>query len=167
MARTVSSTMKAALFAQETGEAAVTLVTIDHADLQSPLRLSTDPTQRLTETPLVYGTQSRGNDYLFLPMDVVLPVDRDDAPPRTQIVLENIDRQIIPLIRATSSPPSATIEMVLASDPDTIEIALPDFLVASADYDVQAVTLELVVDLLQSEPFPSGRFGPAGFPGLF
>ena len=46
------------------------LLTVSHADLDEDLRLCTNPVERLQEDPLLYGTRSRGERYLFAPIEV-------------------------------------------------------------------------------------------------
>lgn len=167
MARTVSLTMRQAMNAQETGEVAVILLTITHPDLATPIRLSSDPTTRISTDPLLYGTVSRGQTYYFLPFSAILPDDKDEAPPSARIIIDNIDRELIRLIRSTSTPAAVTLEMVLASAPDSVEIMFPELDLVSADYDAQSVTISLAIDALLTEPYPSGTFDPASFPGLF
>lgn len=167
MSRTTSSAFKAAAFSAETGEVLVCLLTITHPDLDSPIRISSDPTTRLSTDPLAYGTASRGETFLFLPFGFTLPDDRDDTPPRVQIALDNVDRGIIGLLRTIATPATVRVEVVLASDPGTVEIALPALQMAEVSYDAATITVSLVADGLQTEPFPAGQFDPGRFPGLF
>lgn len=180
MSRTVSATFKAAAFASQTGEVLVTLLTISHDSLEDgPLRLSSDPTVRLdllgsegsegeaSGGQPRYGTVSRGETYSFLPFRVTLPDESDDAPPAVRLEVDNVSRELVPLLRSTSTPAEVQVEILLASDLDTVEVAFPVLQVAEVDYDADRVTINLVVDYLAAEPFPAGSFDPSGFPGLF
>ena len=75
---TVSLNFREAAYAAETGRVLIALMTIDHADLAEPIRISTDPTQRLedltTDEEVVYGTESRGETFLFCPVRIKLPL---------------------------------------------------------------------------------------------
>ena len=167
MARTLSLALRQAMFGEETGEVPVCLITIDHDLLDEPLRFSTDPTERLSEDPLRYGTTSRGDIYDFLPISVQLPDDQEEAPPTMSLMLDNVDRDTIALLRSTTEPATVTVEVVLASAPDDVEVTLPAFDLTEADYGAESVTLTLSIDALQTEPFPSGSYTPAQFSGLF
>ena len=57
--RTLSLNFRQALFAQESGEIPIFLLTITHPDLPDPIYQSTDATVRLSTYPLTYGTISR------------------------------------------------------------------------------------------------------------
>lgn len=167
MSRSLSSGMIAALNAQETDECPIALLTITHDDLAQPILLSSDPTTRISDDPVVYQTSSRGSDFLFLPFDFTLPDDRSDAPPRVVLEIDNIGRDLVSLLRSVSTPASVKMEIVLASSLDDVEIELPVLQMADADIGEQAIRIELVVDALINEPFPSSLFTPGAFPGLF
>jgi hypothetical protein len=167
VSRTVSLNARQAMNAEETGAVPVILLTITHSDLPDPLRLSSDPTTRLTTDPLTYGTVSRGNQFLFLPFSAVLPDDKDEAPPQARIMIDNIDRELIPILRSTSTPAAVTIEMVLAGSPDVVEMAFAALDLVAADYDAAAITISLQMDAFITEPYPSDSLNPSNFPGLF
>lgn len=166
--RVLSLTLREALNAQETGEELIVLVTITHPDLEDgPIRLSSNPTTRFGTAPLLYGTVSRGDTYLFVPFSAVLPDEKDEAPPASQLMIDNIDREMIRLLRSTITPASVVIEVVRGSDVDEVEIAVPAFDLANASYGDASITLTLGIDAMVTEPYPSGTFSPSAFPGLF
>lgn len=165
--RSLSLTMRRALSDQVSGQVAVVLLTISHPVMSAPFRFSSDPTQRVSETPLIYGTFSRGNFYTFAPFSISLPDDVGERAPVAQIQIENVSRTIVELVRSVSTRATVRIELVLASSPDTVEIAFPQFDLNGVSYNADTVTLELSMDSLSTEPFPAGKFSPAGFPGLF
>jgi len=167
MSRTISLAARAAANAEQTSEVWVFLLTITHEALATPLRLSSDPTTRLSVEPLSYGTLSREETYEYLPMSLVLPDDSQGVAPAIRLVFDNIARQAVPLLRSVSTPPTVTVEMVLASDPDTVEVSFAEFDLVDADYDALSVSVDLTVNALANEPYPSGTFTPGGFGGLF
>jgi hypothetical protein len=156
-------------FAQETGVCPVFLLTIAHASLAQPIRASSDPTERIEETPtdVIYGTRSRGNDYVFFPFTLILPTDEDEGPKNMQLTLDNVTRQYTETLRSIVGPPTIMTEIVLAQSPDTVEASWPDFLLTNASYDAATITGTLELETLQREPFPYLCFSPAYFPALF
>ncbi|MCW5697379.1 MAG: DUF1833 family protein [Bauldia sp.] len=172
MARTLSSAFLEAISAEETGKVVVFLVTITHEDLGTPLRFSSDPTQRLLDgdsqelDPVQYGTISRGQTYIFIPMRPVLSDDSEDTPPTARLVIDNVDREMVALLRSTSEQADVKIELVFADSPDTVEVTIPAMNLFNAEYDALEITLLLGIDSMASEPFPAGTFGPGAFPGL-
>lgn len=165
--RVLSLNFRNALFAQESGEVPIFLLTITHPQLAEPILLTTDPTERITTDPLVYGTVSRGNTYLFAGVDITLPDEQDKSPPTSKLTVENVTRSLIPLARSISTPAQVKIEAVLASDPDTVETTFAEFDMTNLAYDASALNFDLTIDSLATEPFPAGSFSPADFPGLF
>lgn len=167
MSRTISLTLRTAANAEQTGEIPVFLVTVMHPSLADPMLFSSDPTTRLSTDPLLYGTVSRSQNYNYLPISYIMPDDSDATPPAIKLVIDNVSRALVPLLRSVLTPPSVTIEMVLASAPDNVEVAWADFDLVNADYDSGSASLDLTVNGLATEPFPVGIFAPSGFPGLF
>jgi len=154
---TVSNTFKTEVFKQETSECFILLVTIDHADLSVPIRVSSDGVD----------TISRSNTFVSFPFDITLPTDSDEGPPTAKLVIDNVDRQIVQAVRSISSAPSVLMELVLASDLETVEIDWPDFELINVDYDALTVSGVLTQERFTAEPYPSVKFTPGNFPGLF
>jgi hypothetical protein len=166
--RTVSLNARAAMQARETGKVPVFLVTITHPELPEPIRLSTDNSTRISVDPLLYGTISRGNTFYFVGMKVTVPDDKDRAPPSSRLTVMDINQDLIPMIRSVSRPPpKVKMEMVLADDPDQVELDIPVMEITSVEATRESVTLECTIDALIAEPYPSGKFSPAYFPGIF
>jgi len=155
------------MFGQETGEIPVLLITISHPDLETVWRISTDNADLLDEEQQLRGTVSRGHDFAFFPLKVSLPEEGDDASNVIQLTLDNVTREITPLLQSTLTPAQVTLEMVLASAPDDVEMEFPDFELVSADVDAGTAVLSLTVDTMASEPYPCDNFTPGAFGGLW
>lgn len=171
MSQSVSLNFRQSAYAQETGRVLIALVTITHDALAEPIRISTDPTQRIeeytTDTDVVYGTISRGNTFLFLPVRIKLPDETEAGPGDITLEIDNIHRQYVETIRSISSPPAVTVELVMDNTPDTVEAQWPEFLLADITYDSVTISGTLRMETLMREPFPCGTFTPSGFPGVF
>ncbi|MGO7750491.1 DUF1833 family protein [Rhizobium ruizarguesonis] len=167
MSRNVSTTFIAAANAQETDEVVICLLTVTHDDLEAPIYLSSNATTRLSEDPLVYGTESRGEQYFYLPFEFTLPDDQSDNPPRVQLKMDNIERSLVSVLRSFATPASVLMEIVLASDLDLVEITMPALQMSDVAIDDHTVSATLVADALINEPHPAGQFTPGSFPGLF
>ena len=158
MSRSLSSTFMQAALAQDTDEVPIVLITIDHDEiLDGPLRFSSDGVD----------TTSRGNTYYSYPFELTLPQDDADQLPRARLRIDNIAREIVQGIREISSAPEVMFEIVLASDPDTVEMSMPDFKLKNAGWDSLVVEGELTVEDFADEPYPADKFTPAEFPGMF
>lgn len=167
MSRTVSLTLRNAMNAQQTDEIPIVLIEIAHPDFAGTLRLSSDPTERFGTDPLRYGTTHDSNEYLFCPMSIELPDDIDERAPRARLAIENVSREIVDEARSITSPPTAKIMIVLASDPETIEVEYPEFDLENVSFNADVISVEMGLQSLEDEPFPGGTFAPSGFPGLF
>lgn len=166
MSRLLSLNFRKALFSQETAEVPIFLLTITHESLAEPIRLSTDPTTRLSDLP-TYGTVSRGETYQFAGVDVTIPDEQDQQAPRSKLAIANVTRDLVPLARSVNTPPRVKIEAVLASDLDAVEITWPALDMSHLQYDASFLVFDLTMDALVTEPYPALTFSPASFPGLF
>lgn len=170
---TVSVGFRQAVYAPETGRFPIALITIDHDDLTTPIRISTDPTQRLTgegytsDTEVVYGTVSRGETFVFFPVRLKLPDDTDEGPGEMQIEIDNVHQQYTDTIREIQSPATFNVELVLDNTPDTVEAQWPEFELRHVQYNESTITGTLRMETFEKEPYPAGSFTPAQFPGLF
>jgi len=165
----LTSAAISALLSQESSNTFITLITISGTGISPAIRLADNYTQRISETSqeITYGVESRSQDYLFLPFNLTLPIEDANQAPTCNLTINDVTRYLIPTIRNISAPPTATIELVLKSDPDTVEISFPSFLISGISYNADSVTATLTLGSLAQEPFPAHTFTPAYFPGLF
>jgi|SRR6185369_14808919 len=157
MPRALSTAAKQAIYAQETGEAFLMLLTISHAALSPSLRFVNN----------TVDVTSRGNAYLGWPFQLALPAEFDDQLPVVQLQIDNVDRRIMEGVRALTTAPAVTLEVVLASSPDTVEAGPFSFSLKSAEYDALVVVGVLAFEDVLNEPYPQHTFTPGKFPGLF
>lgn len=122
--RRMSLTARLAQDAQNTSEIYAVLFYIEHSSLDKPILLSTDPTERLQDDPLMYCTRSTWMDvnpvtdpYLFVLASATVPSDIDDVATDTSLVLENVDNDIAKLLRSFTDFATVNIACVLASSP--------------------------------------------------
>jgi hypothetical protein len=157
VSRNVSDPFRQAVFAQETGEAILVLMEIDHPDLAEPIRVTHND----------IDVVSNGSTYIAFPFQIELPTDSDNKAPTARLTIDNVDRRITETVRQIQSPPTVDMRVVRGSDPDTIETEFPQFQLRNITYDAQTISGELNVEQFAAEPYPAGRFTPAEFPGLF
>ncbi|MEQ9281222.1 MAG: hypothetical protein RLO16_01500 [Marinovum algicola] len=152
----------------------VMLITIEHEALETPVRLSTDPTERLSVEPLRYGTRSRWNSadpltdpYFFVLVSATLPSDQEDAPTAFSLTLANVDNDIAKLLRSFTTPPTVHMALVMAESPDDVEREARGLQMTSADGDAEIVELVITRQEIEAETVPMDRFTAQRFPGLF
>lgn len=153
----VSVTTRGDMFASEADEGLLVLLTIDHDDLAEPIRVVAN-NENVT---------SNGNEFIAYPFEIILPTSSPDAPPRAQLTIDNVTREIAQTIRQISSAPTVLIEVVRTDDFDSIEFSFPQLNLKNVRWDAGQVSGDLVSEDLQLEPYPADTFVPSNFPGLF
>lgn len=159
--------------APTTSEVFAVLLRFEHPELEAPILLSTDCTERISSEPLVYGTRStwRGANpitepHLWVVASALVPSDLEDAPASAQIALENLDRRIVELVNSFTSPATVHMAVVLADTPDLIEQEWSDLLMVSSDKDVGEIVIAVSREEIEQEFYPAGRMTRDRFPGL-
>jgi hypothetical protein len=142
---------------QETDEVFLCLLTIEHPSLATPFRFVDD----------FVNHDSRGNTFLGYPFSITLPDDDPDRLPEAKLDIDNTDRQIVEAVRSLVSPPYITVEVVLAAQPDQVEISFADMRLNQADWDASVVSGALAYEDVLNEQFPGRSFSPDSHPGLF
>lgn len=166
MPRELSNTAKASMYAQQTDEVYIVLLTINNASFSTPIYVCSDPYEDLPVAG-IKGVVSRGNEYVYMPFVVELPTQDDTNVSRARLSIDNISREILQYARAAKTPISVGIEIVLASDVDTPEISIDNFVLENISYNALTISGDLSIQYFDLEPFPSRRFTPSNFPGMF
>jgi hypothetical protein len=157
VSRTLSAPALAALNAPQTDKVFLALLTITHANLAQPVRVVND----------MVNVTSRGNEYIGLPFQIDLPSEVEEELPRVRLTIDNVDRLLVEAVRTLTSPPTITLEVILASSPDTVEAGPLPFALRNAEYDSLVVTGELAFEDVLNEGFPAHSFTPNLFAGIF
>lgn len=157
MTRILSPTAARAILARETDEVFLACVTVSGTDL---------PTLRMVNNtePVVRS----GGTWHPYPFEITLPEDSDSANPTVSIKIDNIDRQVTRALKDYAGVPKCTVEVVLASSPNTVEVGPLDFAVLAVDYDALAITgtLGYEEDFL-NQAVPAQTYSPSNSPGMF
>lgn len=160
MARPLSDVARRAIFAGQTGEVFLILLTIAHPTLPQPLRVTSDGRD----------TVSRGERFQRFPFEITMPESTDAAPPTVALRICNVDRRITEAVRVAvgeGTPIAVRMEVVLASSPDVVECGPFDFKLREVTYDAIVVEGSLRMEDLLNDRFPVLEFTPASHPGLF
>lgn len=162
-----------AVFSPDSDADLILLLTVYNPDnpAQVVMRLADGYTGRLssleTADDVVYGVHSRDQDFIFLPMEISLPSEEEAQAPKCSLVLNDVSRYAIPIVRTVTGPPKILMELVLSSSPNTVEASFAGFYINSFTYNAESVTAELAMIDYEREPFPQHSFSPAYFPGMF
>lgn len=154
---TYSANFIDAVVNQNTDEVFLFLVTLDHDDLVNPIRVVNN----------VENITSRSNVYTAFPFDLILPQDDGDTLPQVIISLSNVDLSLIDEIRSLNSSLDVTLEIVLASNPNYVEMTIEGMKTISIQYDAQKIEATCQIEDVLNLAFPKGAYLPSNFPGLF
>ena len=160
--------MLQAMYDEETGDGPIILLTIDHDDLDEPILVSSDATGRVQETDqeIVYGTVSRGDNYIYMPFEMILPSDEDGGVPSVTLGIDNVTNEITDAVRDLTSPPIVLLEVVMMSDPDTVEMSWPELYLTDAEWTRDQVQGTLTMETLLTEKM-GYTYRPSTHPGCF
>jgi hypothetical protein len=154
--RTLSNTALQSAFAQQTAEVWLILLKMSHPSLPDDVRIVNNYT----------SVTSGGDLYIALPFVCEFPTEDPDSPGEARIYIDNIDRTIVNAIREMDTPPSITLQVVLASQPNTVEASFAGMTLRDCKWDVQAVSGVLRFEDISTEPV-SVQMTPQRFPGMF
>lgn len=157
MSRAVSLQALVALWAQQTNEAIIPLLTITHPEMEDTLRFALNPVDFV----------SRGETFLAFPFDLQAPSDSADRPPQGNLAVSNIDRRMAAFLEGVITPPQVDLEIVLASTPDTVEVAWLGLELQNPKYNLGRIEGLLQFQKTENEGFPKGILSPSYFPGMF
>lgn len=158
------------IFSPDADSDLITLLTISNANTGEVIaRIADNYIERLseTDTDIVYGVVSGGNDFIFLPMQITLPTEEDGQAPRCSITMYDVTRYLIPIVRTITEAPRVMLQLVLSKSPNVVEIEFTDFYISNFNYNADSVTGELSMTDYATEGFPTHNFTPLAFPGLF
>lgn len=154
--RTLSSNARAALYAAQTSQVLLRLLTIEHDDLGTPLRL-VDNTEAIV---------SDGETFQPFPFVMALPAETENELPTVELIVDNVSRELLEEVRSISTPFTIILAVVLASSPDTVEASYR-LESRSATYDAQSIRFQLGAEAFMVEGFPTLTYTPTTNPGLF
>jgi hypothetical protein len=136
----------------------VCLVEITHPALTPPLRVCSGGADLI----------SVSRQFIAYPFSIVLPGEGGERAARLgRIEIDNVDPVIVATLRGLTTRPGVTLEVVLASAPDTIAFSWTGLKLGDPPYDGARISAELTPRDDSSELWPKQRYGPTLYPGLF
>lgn len=159
MARTLPTTIVNAIFSQQTSEVFLVLLTATHSEMDD-IRVVNN-TESIT---------SNGNIFVPFPFAVILPPDQEDLKIAAKVVVYDAERDIIDNLRGLVGKRERIelkLEVVAASDPDTVLQSVSGIQVENVVYQAGALNVEASINNLLTEGYPRDSFTPGNFPGIF
>ncbi len=157
MSNTLSNELLAQLFAQESSDPFLALITLSHSSFSSDIRLVNNTKDII----------SRGLTFVAFPVSLRLPVDDGERVREVSMELDNASLDLINSFRSITTQIGVKIELILASIPDQVQMSLEDLKINTISYNKTKISANLIIDNFFNTEMTSERYGPQNFPGLF
>lgn len=156
---TLSAQMLAQLYAQESNDPFLVLVTLSHPSFASPIRLVRN-SENIT---------SRGNVYSAYPFSITLPADDGERIKEVNIEFDNVSLLLVDEFRSITGDESIAVkvELILASIADDVQYGIEELRVNSIQYDRNRIRASLRLDDFLNTEMPGERYTPTNFRGLY
>lgn len=149
------------------------LLTINDSTLTTPLRFCSLPIERLPPyaPPLRYGIISNGEQFEY-GLSGSIPSDQEKTFLNSQLAIDNITQEYVDKFLALSVNNDAQINLILASDPNTLIRSFTLMVIAQCVVTVESIVLSLernkkvFGESSALEPYPSGLQTYNQAPGL-
>jgi hypothetical protein len=140
------------------GEAPVYLLTIEHPQLATPIRVVNDNSD----------FTSNGNTFTAMAFQISLPDDVADQLPRAKIAIDNIGRELTQWLDASNGGQGATVtvQQVMRNTPNIVEAEYVLDLI-NVKQDAFQVTGELGYEDTLNAPGLTVYYRPENTPGIF
>jgi len=157
--RNVSQSVREALFAQETDQVFVPVLTISHPEIAEPYRVVGN-TQDLIKD---------GETYTAVPFRFELPDDQEDRIQTIKIQIENVSRTLVEMVRNISTAPDVSFEIVRTDEPEETIAGPWEMRLDEVSYNAITIEGELGRKRRLNVEFPKQEYAylPQNFEGLF
>lgn len=156
MPNQLSAQLLSQIFAQESPDPFLTLITISHTTFDNIYLVNNSR-----------SIVSRGNTYAPFPVTLTLPVDDGERGRELSMEFDNVSLELIGKFRSVTKDLRVKIEMILASIPNEVQIAIEDLTIQSISYNKMRISAKLILDNFLNTEISSERYGPSNFPGMF
>lgn len=156
MSRQLSNEMLSQIFKQESEDPFLMLLTLSHAEFDTIYLVN-------NTVPVV----SRGQTFLPFPVKITLPTDDGETQREVAIEFDNSSALLISAIRSVTTLIDVSIEMILASHPDRVEIEIGELKIKNIVYNKSSIQARLFMDDFLNTEMTSEKYSPTNFPGLF
>jgi hypothetical protein len=150
----------------------ILLLTISDSTLSEDIRLCSQPLERITSSPpLKYGIMSGGLAFEYA-LTGSIPSDQEGVSLTTTLTIDNMDMELTQSFLGLTAENEAQVDLILASEPDTLIRSFPLMVITQVDLDEQNITITLernrkiLGEPSALEPYPSGLQTYQQAPGL-
>lgn len=159
MANSLSQNVLRQLFAQESSDPFLTLITLTHPTFAQPIRLVNNSVDIV----------SRGNTYMAFPVKIQLPVDDGETAKEFAITFDNVSLELVDEIRSVvgESQIEVRLEHILASLPNEVQIEFAELKIVTVTYNRFQISAKLGLDDFLNTEMPGEKYTPTNYRGLF
>jgi hypothetical protein len=150
-----SNAFKGNILGQYSSDPVLALLEISHPELAETIRV-VDNGEDIT---------SNGNVFQAFPFELQLPGDLEGEP-KAQIEIANVTRLIGDALDAITTPANVRISLILASDPDTLQLDWINFELRDASWNALVVQASIIIRQFGREPAVKVRVAPGNFQNL-
>lgn len=155
MSNELSDELKAQLFAQESDDPFLTLVTLNHSTFSA----------RLVNNSV--DIDSQGYTFLAFPMKIRLPIDDGETTRDFSIDFDNASLELIANLRSVTGDIGVKIQLILASLPNVVQMEYNDLVIRAITYTATKISARIVLDNFLTVEMTSERYTPSNYPGMF
>lgn len=158
--RSLSSNFEVASQQLQTSEVFLTLldVVIHENDGTVTTKRYVNNTQDVTHNGVIYNRAS---------FAIELGGDAADRAPQTTLQFDSGDREMIRKLREVNARPEVNLRIVLASNPDYVELGPINYEAETVQISDNLVSITLIVEPILNEPIPCDSYTPKLFSGLW
>ena len=110
---------------------------------------------------------SKAITYYAFPFEITLSPQDDDSERQISATFDNVSLELIDELRSQTTPLRVEFDLVFSNDLDSPEISIKDLRLISINYNARTISAQLIYDDILSAGFPSYKYGPTTFKGLF
>lgn len=167
----LTTSQRAETLLQDSSEVLAVLITIDHTDLTSPIRLVNAAISVIQSDPAIHGAVSNSEIFYYVPFDL-RPSEESERPGgRAELTIPHFSPDLVldfaSTFRSLTGRAGVTADVVMTPDIDNPVLSFSAWEVVTSRVDAESITLELRADGLTFEPAPTGSYDRRQFPGLF
>ena len=157
MPNQLSPQLLAQLYAQESSDPFLTLVTLSHPSFAQDIRLVNNQVD----------ITSRGDIYTAFPLKITLPMDDGESTREVTLEMDNVGLTFVDELRTVTDLITVKLELVLASIPNDVQVSFEDLKISSLSYNKTRISARLFLDNFLNTELTSEQYTPKNFRGLF
>tara|TARA_R110000868_G_scaffold126712_4_gene333958 strand:+ start:1663 stop:1968 length:306 start_codon:yes stop_codon:yes gene_type:complete len=100
-------------------------------------------------------------------MKIRTPIDDGESSRDFTIDFDNVSLDLITNLRSVQGDIEVTIQLILASLPNVIQMSHEDLLIRTVTYNAKRISAQIVLDGFLAVEMTSERYRPSNFPGIF